>query len=211
MKRALVLFLILGATAATQAEIIDRIAAIVDGRVITLSEVERWSTLRLLSPREGDTTVDYQRRTLDVMINMILQRRDAERFGVQQVSDEAIQARIDSISAKYASKDEFQARMRDVGLSEQELHDAVRVRLQLEAYVSERFAPLIFIPLEDIERYYESSWSQQRRAQGLDVPPLSEVREQIREMLRAEQLQREVDRWTEQLRNRANVDIYVYR
>ncbi len=211
MRRTLALLALLWVPVTAHAEVIDRIAAIVDGRVITLSEVERWSALGVIPQTADEDSTQYQKRLLDLIINMILQRRDVERFGVQAVSDDALQAKVDKIVATYGSREAFEKHLSDVGLSEPELRDAVRVRLQLDAYISERFAPLIFVPLEDIERYYETSWSQQRRAQGLDVPPLVDVREQIRDILRAEQLKREVDRWTEQLRNRANIDVYVYR
>jgi len=66
------------------------------------------------------------------------------------------------------------------------------------------------VSLAQIEDYYTSVWAPQRRARGLDVPPLCEVREEIRRLLKAERLDEEIKKWTEQLRSRVNVDIYAW-
>src|SRR6266480_7395089 len=83
--------------------------------------------------------------------------------------------------------------------------------LQVEANVQERFAPMIFVSNEDIEAMYNGTWSQQRRQRGLTIPPLAEVSEEIRTLIRSRQLQTEIDKWTGQLRARANVDVYAWR
>ena len=69
--------------------------------------------------------------------------------------------------------------------------------MQVEAYIQERFAPLVFIPNEEIDAYYNGTWSQQRRERGLPIPPLNEVREEIRTLLRTDRLQKEIEQWTD--------------
>jgi hypothetical protein len=51
----------------------------------------------------------------------------------------------------------------------------------------------------------------QRRQRGLAVPPLADVQEDIRTTLKSTRLQQEVDKWTTELRSRANMDIYTWR
>ena len=58
---------------------------------------------------------------------------------------------------------------------------------------------------------YNGTWSQQRRQRGLPIPPLAEVSEEIRTLIRYRQLQTEIDKWPTQLRARANVDVYAWR
>ena len=43
------------------------------------------------------------------------------------------------------------------------------------------------------------------------IPPLAEVREEIRTLLRSSRLEEEIEKWTAQLRARANVDVYAWR
>lgn len=206
---ALALALLGGARSAV-AEIIDRIAAVVEGAVITTSDVERLIRADLVPRLEGEKDTDYRRRVLDTAINFILQRRDAERFGLRDVLEEDVDLRIDRLARADGTKEQMLERLAAAGIDEQELRRIIEQRIQVETYIEERFAPLIFVTLEEIERYYQGAWSQERRDKGEPVPPLAEVREQLRESLRAERLEQEVRRWTEQLRNRANVDIYAF-
>ena len=96
-------------------------------------------------------------------------------------------------------------------LTMDEVRALVKRELQVEAYIQERFAPMIFVSNDDIESTYAGTWSQQRRARGLPIPPLAEVQEEIRTLIRSRQLQTEIDKWTTQLRARANVDVYAWR
>ena len=196
--------------AEARAEIINRIAAVVEGQVLTTSAIERIASANLIPIREGETAEAYRRRVLEEAIEFILQRRDAERFGLKDVRPEDVDARIERRMPVGESREQMLARLAEVGMNEEELRSIIQQRLQIEAYIEERFAPLIFVSLEEIEVYYQGTWSQQKRDEGEPVPPLAAVREQLRELLRAERLAAEVRRWTDQLRLRANVDIYAY-
>jgi hypothetical protein len=44
---------------------------------------------------------------------------------------------------------------------------------------------------------------------GATVPPLQEVREQIRALLKEERLNEEIERWTDELRRQADVEDYL--
>ena len=193
-----------------RAEIIDRIAAVVEGQVPTTSEIERLASTNIVPPIEGETQENYRRRLLGVAIDFVLQRKDAARFGLKEVLPEEVEANIDRLVARGETREAMIGRLARVGMTEENLRDLVRERLQVEAYIEEWFAPLIPVSLEEIESYYQSSWSQRRRDGGEPVPPLAQVREQLRELLRSERLEVEVRRWTEQLRNRANIDIFAY-
>jgi hypothetical protein len=193
-----------------RAEIIARIAAVVEGQVVTTGDVERLIRADLVPRRDGEQETEYRRRVLDTAIDFILQRRDAARFGLRDVRPADVDARIDSLALADGSTEKMFARLAGAGMDETNLRQIIQQRLQIDAYIEERFAPLIFVSLDEIERYYRETWSQQRRDQGLPVPPLAEVREQLREMLRAEGLAQEVRRWTERLRSRANVDVYAF-
>ena len=193
------------------AVIIDRVAAVVDQEVITLSEVEQLVTLRVLARLPGESESDYRRRTLDTMIAQALRIRDVERFGAEDVPKDSIEARLVEITERLGGAAAREAALRQTELTLDELGAIVKRQLQVEAYVEERFSPLIFVSLEEIENFYRDTWSQQRRQRGLTVPPLSEVREEIRSILKSERLQAEIETWTAQLRARANVDVFVYR
>jgi hypothetical protein len=203
---ALALVLALPAAAVT----VDRIAAVVDGQVLTVSEITQMVELRFFA-RLGNTEEEYRREVLDALIAQALRYRDVERFGAQDIPADTIDARLLEIQRRFPSEAEFTAALTRSELTLDELRALIKRQLQVEAYIQERFAPLVFVTNEEIEDYYRDTWRQQRRDRGLAVPPLNDVREEVRAALRLSRLQVEIDRWTSQLRARANVDVYAWR
>jgi len=212
MKRpAVLLFLILLPSVPARGVIVDRIAALVERQVITLSEVGQLADLRVIPRNPGETDDAYRRRLLDGLIAQSLRLSDAERFGAEDVAKDSIEARLLQVRGRFPSEAQFLDALGHTELTLDELRAILKRQLQVEAYIEERFSPLIFVSIEEIEIYYRGPWLEQRRARGLASVPLSEVREEIRSLLKAERLEKEVSVWTEQLRARANVDVYVYR
>jgi hypothetical protein len=189
---------------------VDRIAAVIDQQVLTVSEVAQLVEIRFF-PRTSESEDDHRRDVLDALIAQALRFRDVERFGAQDIARDAIEARIVEIRGRFASEAEFLAALGRAELSIEEVQALVKRQLQVEAYIQERFAPLVFVSAEDIEEYYRGPWTTQRRERGLAVPPLAQVREEVRLAVRASRVQQEIERWTGQLRERANVDVYAWR
>lgn len=206
--RSVLLALLLAVPAA--AVTVDRIAAVIDGQVLTVSEIAQMVELRFF-PRLGESEDDYRREILDALIAQALRYRDVERFGAQDIPADAIEARVVEIQRRFPSETEFHAAVVRAELTLDELRALVKRQLQVEAYIQERFAPLVFVTNEEIDEYYRGPWREQRRERGLPVPALSDVREEVRAALRLSRLQAEIDRWTSQLRARANVDVYAWR
>ena len=205
-KLLALLFLALPAAAVT----VDRIAAVIDQQVLTVSEVSQMVDIRFF-PRTSESEDDHRRDVLDALIAQALRFRDVERFGAQDIARDAIEARIVEIRGRFANETEFLAALARAELSLEEVQALVKRQLQVEAYIQERFAPLVFVTAEEIEAYYRGPWATQRRERGLAVPPLEQVREEVRLAVRASRVQQEIERWTAQLRERANVDVYAWR
>ncbi|HWW61584.1 MAG TPA: hypothetical protein VN181_09465 [Thermoanaerobaculia bacterium] len=189
---------------------VDRIAAIIDRQVLTVSEITQMVELRFFR-RLASTDDDHRREVLDALVAQALRYRDVERFGAQDIPKDSIEARLGEIRKRFSSEADFDAALARAELTADELSALVKRQLQVEAYIQERFAPLIFISNDDIETYYRGAWSAQRRQRGLAIPPLDQVREEIRALLKSTRLESEVDKWTAQLRERVNVDVYAWR
>jgi hypothetical protein len=206
-----VMALLLVSLPLTAATTVDRIAAVVDRQVITVSEVTQMVTLRFFPRAPGASEDDHRHTVLEALIAQALRFRDVERFGAEDVPKDSIESRVQEIVKRFPTPADFDAALRKVELSPDEFRALVKRELQVEQYIQERFAPLIFVSNEEIDAYYRGPWSQQRRTRGLPIPPPADVREEIRVLLKASRLQEEIDKWTTQLRTRANVDIYAWR
>jgi hypothetical protein len=208
--RRLLLLLVSLLSLSAQAVTVDRIAAVVDRQVLTVSEVGQMVDLRFF-PRVSESEDDHRHDVLDALIAQALRHRDAERFGEQDIAADAIEARLVEIQNRFPSLEAFTTALQGTELTLDEVRALIKRQLQVEAYIQERFAPLVLVSNSDIEAYYRGPWSEQRRARGLAIPPFASVRDEVRSAVRSSRLQVEIDRWTAQLRERANVDVYAWR
>jgi peptidyl-prolyl cis-trans isomerase SurA len=197
--------------APARAATVDRIAAVVDQQVLTVSEVNQMAEVRFFPRIAGKSEDDDRHDILEALIAQALRYRDVERFGAQDISKDSIEARLAEIQHRFVPSGELDAALVRAELTLDELRTLIKRQLQVEAYIQERFAPLIFVANDDIAAYYNGPWRQQRVARKLPIQPLNDVREEIRTLIRSRQLDQQIVTWTAQLRARANVDVYAWR
>ncbi|HXH39163.1 MAG TPA: hypothetical protein VNN08_11090 [Thermoanaerobaculia bacterium] len=198
-------------TGPVRAATVDRIAAVIDQQVLTVSEVNQLAQVRFFPRTAGRSDDDYHHDILEALIAQALRYRDVERFGAQDIPKDSIEARLVEIRRRFASPGELDSALAHAELTLDELRALIKRQLQVEAYIQERFAPLVFVTADDITAYYDGPWRQQRVARGLPVPPLNDVRQEITTLIRSQQLDQQIETWTTQLRARANVDVYAWR
>lgn len=208
MRRLLLTITILIAGAA-EAVTVDRIAAVIDRQVLTVSEIGQMVEIRFF-PRLAESEDEHRREVLNSLIAQALRFRDVERFGAQDIAADRIEARMIEIRERFATEEDFLAAAARAELTVDEIRALAKRQLQVEAYVQERFAPLVIVGNDEIAAYYSGPWTAQRRARGLPVLPLAQVRDEVRAAARAARVQEEIARWTAQLRARANVDVYAW-
>lgn len=189
----------------------DRIVAVVDGDPILQSDVERAQALGTAPPPAGGSERDARRRVLDGLIEERLRIHEVERYGFEQVPVEMIAKQVETIRSRFPSDEAFRQRLRSLGMTMEGLEQLVAQQLQVLVYVDELLGARVFVGLEEIEAYYERTLAPQLRAGGQPVPPLDDVREQIREVLRQQRLNEELQRWTAELRRGADVQDYFDR
>lgn len=195
--RKLLLTLFLLAAVPASAVTVDRIAAVVDDQVLTVTEVGQMAEMRFFPRASGESDDEYRREILESLIAQALRLRDVERFGAPAITAESIDARLQQIRSRFSSAAEFEAALVRAELSADAFQALIKRQLQVEEYIQERFAPLVFVSNEEIE--------ERRRLQpGVPI-------DQARTALRGERLQQEIERWTNRLRLRANVDVYAWR
>lgn len=196
---------------AAHSTVIDRIAAVVDEKVITVSEVGQMASLHFFVRPAKASDDEYRRHVLDELIAQALRYRDVERFGAQDVAKELIDARLREIAARFPAAAAFEAALARMEMTLDELRTLIKRQLQVEEYIQERFSPTVFIANEEVEAHYRGPWSDQRRAAGLAIPPINDVREGIRAQLKSARLEQEVQQWTAELRARTDVDVLAWK
>lgn len=186
-------------------ELRDRIVAVVDEDPILSSDIDRAITLGLADRQEGESDPAFRRRVLETLIVQRIQLHEVSRFGIEQVPVEAIEEQVEAIRARFGSDEELRARLAEVGLDLQGLRQLVARQLAVVAYFEEFLGPRIFVDLEEIRKYYDETLVPALEARGEAAPPIEDVREQIRQLLRERRLNDAIEARTEELRREADV------
>jgi hypothetical protein len=193
---------------AGQPELKDRVMAVVDEDPILASEVEKVIALGLIPPREGEGDVQFRRRVLNGLIEERLRFHEIDRFGFEQVPVDEIEKNVAEIRKRFPSDEAFRQKLRELGLTPQALRQVVARQLMVMTHVEEQLGPRVFVSLDDIKAYYDKVLTPEMQKRKQPVPPLDEVRDQIRTVLKEQRLNQELDKWTEELRRAADIQVY---
>ena len=186
----------------------DRVLAVVDEDPVLASDIDRVVKLGLMKPNPGESEPAFRRRVLNSLLEELLRFHEIDRYGFVQVPVEEIEENVAKIRAQFADEAAFKKALKDVGLDLQGLRQLVARQLLVLTYVDERLGARVFVSLDDISKYYKNVLTPEMQKGGQPVPPLDEVREEIREVLKQQRMNQELEKWTEELRAAADVVIY---
>jgi hypothetical protein len=126
----------LGAVALRADEVIDRVAAVVAGDIILMSDVRAARELGLVETDRGD---DPDRAALTRLIDRALMLAEVDRYAPPMPAEETVTEALEAVRGRAASPQAFTAALARAGLEEMRLREILRENLRIEAYVSQRF------------------------------------------------------------------------
>jgi len=193
-----------------EVQLFDRIVAVVDQDPIFQGEIERIIELGLTEPREGEGPEAFRRRVLEELIERRLRYQKVGLFGTRTVSVEEIEAAVEELRSRISDQGrDFDQALAAADMTIEELRQIVARQLAVVDYVDRQLGTRVFISLEDIQSYYDEELVPRLRSQNAEIPPLDEVRETIRHVLQEQRLNEEIEKWTEDLRRKADVRILI--
>jgi hypothetical protein len=119
------------------AEVIDRVLAVVAGRIITLSDVRAADALGLVAVSESG---DRVRTVLSELIDRELQLAEVDRFAPPEPSAADLDRELRTVQARFASSEAFEAALAGAGLDLAHLREMLRENLQIRDYLDRRFS-----------------------------------------------------------------------
>ena len=195
----------------TEKEAVDRLLAVVDDDPILESQLDQIIGIGLVEPQEGEDDTRFRRRILDGLIEEKLRFHEVDRFGFAEVPVDQVEEQFEAVRGRFPDAESFQARLEELSLNEQGLRQLLARQVMVLIYVEERLGARVFVGLEEIQEYYDSELVPRLEANNEPVPPIREVREPIRQVLKEELLNEEIERWTDELRRDADVVDYFDR
>jgi parvulin-like peptidyl-prolyl isomerase len=184
--------------------------AIVNGEKLTRSDLD--TVVAQVAKGQGtDTTTltaeaktELEKQSLDVLISQTLLRQGVKREGVE-ISDEAVEAQITTIKSSLGDDAAFQTALKQEGITEEKLRTQVKQDLALQAYLNQKLG---FSTLTASDAEIEAAYAQ--ASQGAqNVPALSEVRDQVKQLVINQKQQALVTSHIDALKADANIQILI--
>jgi hypothetical protein len=133
----LVAIFLLVARAPVGAEVIDRVLAVVSGRLITLSDVNAASELGLVAPQAA---ADPIRDVLSRLIDRELQLAEVDRYAPPEPSAADLDREVQAVEARFGSQGLFDAALARAGIDLPTLREWLRNDFRIRAYLDQRFS-----------------------------------------------------------------------
>jgi hypothetical protein len=212
------MLLVLVAGIAARAQVIDRVLAVVDSSIITLSDTLAALRLGLITvPPSSNPIVP----AVDALIERQLMLAEVDRYVIPPASgaeidkkaaaaqiDAEIDKKIDGVRGRLGSAEAVDRVLRESGWTPEQLRRQIGDTLRVEAYLQQRFGSVFQQPTEDdLIGYYQAHRDQY--ASGGEIRPFAEVRDTVRGAVMAARRTSQIQEWVETLRRRATISILV--
>lgn len=198
----LVALALFGAAGPLRAEVIDRILAVVDTQIVTLSDAR--AALRFALVPE-DVSADPIAAVLQRLIDRRLMLAEVDRYAPPEPTPAAVDAAVAVIERRFTDTLEMEIALNQSAMSREELRRYVRDSLRLETYFQQRFSTVVQPSEDEILRYYREHAADFTVSGKLQ--PLEAARESVRTAVIREQRDVLVRQWVEGLRRRGAVQV----
>jgi len=213
---ALLASLCLGARAQDQPVMLDRVVAVVNNRAILWSDITDALHLAALEPRSKEQQPPNAREALEQLISrtLIEQQIRQEQVNAPTALDRDVEARLVElrkdlpacVHMQCATGAGWKAFLAANQLTDRQVDDYIRRRLEILAFIEKRFRQGIRISQEEVEAYYRDTLLPQY-AKGEAAPALKDVAPRIEEILLQEQVNTLFSAWLDNLRKQGDVEI----
>ena len=183
-------------------EIIDRVAARVENDIILLSDVRVLARYQQLV--DGKSESDAQ--ILDRLIDQWIVRNEAETARFPRPSEDEVTRGVERVQKSFTSVEEYEARKKQIGLTDADIRNMVAAQLYLSNYLDSRFRPSAKIEPKDVEDFYGKAVIPRAQARGQTPPSLEAARDYIHEALIQRSIDEQAERWLNESRGRVHVE-----
>lgn len=195
--------------------LLDRVVAVVNNSAILASDLDREERLSILEPGGGEAAPD-PKSALDRLISRTLIQQQIgheEEMAVSPGGDQ-VQARLTELRKELpacvrlncTTQEGWERFLSAHALTQAEVENYLRLRLEMLAFIENRFQQGIRIAPEEIEDYYNKTLLPQY-PKGQAPPPLNTVTHRIEEILLQRRVNNMFDSWLDNLRKQGDVEI----
>jgi hypothetical protein len=208
-RRQLVLVLLLAGFA--HAQVVDRMVAAVNKRVILESELDQATRVEfLLQGKPVDKITPADRNTvLERLIDRALLDQQIVNPSMLDPTPEELAAKIKEVRSEVpnATTDErWNAVLAGYGLTQQDLEEQLTSEFRILRFIDLRFRGLVHVEKDAIAAYYQNKFLPEVRKRNATEPKLAEVSDKIEQILAEQSIDALLTDWLKTLRAQAHIE-----
>lgn len=209
LRAIIVAFVLLASSMAWSGEVLDRMAATVNGHALLQSDVkdelryEFFASKRALS----EASAEDQKAALDRLVDQELLREQMHSNDFQPVDTAEVSKALETFRADYGTRLDWAAALTQYEITEAEIQNHIETELNQLRLIDVRLRPTVQIDAESIRNYYQQQLLPK-------LPPgqhlsVEEATPTIRELLVQQKINDALDSWLQALRSQARIQRFT--
>jgi parvulin-like peptidyl-prolyl isomerase len=186
-----------------QAQIVDSIVARVEDDIITLSELRELAAYQRLLDGRSQSNEELRSELIEQWV--VNNEATTSRF--PQPAESEVNREIGRVESSGAGSGNYQQRLAEAGLTAEAVRRIITRQIYLARYLDYKFRSSIQVSDSAIENYYRDQLVPQLQAKGQAAPPLTEVRDQIREVLVEQGVNDRTAAWFAETKPRLKIEL----
>jgi parvulin-like peptidyl-prolyl isomerase len=182
--------------------VVDRIVARIEGDIILLSQVRELGAFQRLV--EGRAESDE--RLLAELIEQWIVQTEANQSHFPQPAQSEVDRELARLVAQFGSPEAYAAKLRELGLSAEQVRQLLARQIYVERYIDYKFRPTVQIQTPDIEGYYQKELLPELAKKNQLTPRLADVEGEIRELLTQRAITELATKWLEETKSRLKIE-----
>jgi len=183
-------------------ETIDRIAAVVNEQVITLTDLRIAEAFALYDDEIEEKSGDIR--------PLILERLIDQKLVIDITAEEAPveKKELDSFQGEIIEKlgyDKVRRRLEEFDLDFDDLRGYILEKIIYQKIISRKFGQRITVSVKEMEEYYTQSYVPSQREKGLEPRPMLELLAGIESLIIQEKIKTQTNDWIKNLRQKADI------
>jgi len=171
---------------------VEEVLAVVGDTPILHSDVELAVLLQIVEPEPIET---HRSRVLDARIRLEIEFRDLEDGGLLYRLELDTTKVRESLIAGGGGEETLDRKLLAKGLVWPDVDELVLRIAAVNAFVDQRLLPRVSVSMEEIEAAYQDLLVKEIAASDEPIPPIATVREHLHQILVAQKLNDEIERW----------------
>jgi len=188
---------------AQQTQIVDAIVVRVEDDIITLSELRELATYQQLLDGRSQSNEEIRSE----LIEQWVVNNEATTTGFPLPAQTEVDRELSRVEASFSSPAVYQQRLEAIGLPAAAVRRIITRQIYLARYLDYKFRSSIQVSDAALADYYRDHLVPELRAKGQQAPPLTDVTEQIREVLIEQGVNERTAAWFDETKPRLKIEL----